>query len=1019
MFHLTHYNIMENKYTRLKWLALIIIAGILLFLAQSAFAVNKPLISTSFPQQQITGKVTDQVGLPLIGVTVMVKGSNTGTITNLEGIFQLPIPQNSTLVFSFIGYKTLEVPFTGEKEINVTLAEDITSLGEVEINAGYYNTTRRESTGNISRITAEEIELQPVLNPLAAIQGRMPGVQITQTSGTPGSGFDIKIRGRNSLRALGNEPLYIIDGVPYASNTLGYNQVSGNILPGSGTSPLNVISTNDIASIEVLKDADATAIYGSRGANGVVLITTKKGKTGKTNFNINANSGIGQITQKFDLLSTQEYLNIRKEAFENDGIVDYPGNAYDINGTWDQNRYTDWQEKLLGNNANITSIDLRIDGGNAYTNFRVSGNYRLQTTVFPGDFKYEKAGANANFGNQSEDGRFSINVTGNYSVENNDQPGSDLLREAIKLPPNAPELYTEDGELNWENSTWQNPLRIQNASFKSVTNNFLANAVIDYKLLPDFNFKVNLGYTNIQHTESRTSSYTIYDPAYQLDSEFSGIYLNNSTRRSWIVEPQLNLQKEFDKNKLNFLVGATFQNQKDVRLYQEGRGFSNEQLIYDLSAANSVFTLNNDKITYKYQAFFGRLNYKYDNRYIINLTGRRDGSSRFGTANRFAWFGAIGTAWIFSEEPFFTGNDLLSFGKIRGSYGITGNDQIGDYQYLDTYSTTGNIYNGTAGLSPSRLFNPDFGWETNKKFEVGLEIGFLDNNLFFSGSYFRNLSSNQLVGIPLPGTTGFPSIQANLNASVENTGVELFLETKNINNENFSWNSSFNLSILNNKLLRFPDLEGSTYENQFVLGQSLNIQKLYQYEGLDLQTGLFTFTDFDGDGRISSPNDRQSIQDLSPSFFGGLTNSLSYSNFKLDFLFQFVKQENYNEISLLGLPGDRNNHSREVLDRWQSPGDQSTYQYLTAGYNSDALNKYVQYFGSDAIITDASYIRLKNISLSYSVPKKWLKLVNARLYMQGQNLLTFTNYRGADPEFTTTGYLPPLKIYTAGVDITF
>lgn len=347
-----------------------------------------------------------------------------------------------------MGYADQEFPVESNTFINIVLKADSLDMQEVEVNAGYYSVKESERTGSISRITSKAIETQPVTNVLAALQGRMAGVSITQTTGVPGGGFDIQIRGRNSLRPDGNQPLYIVDGLPFSSESLGNTQLSGPILPGAGINPLNNINPSDIENIEVLKDADATAIYGSRGANGVVLITTKKGKRGKTQFSFNTYTGAGVITRKLKLLNTSQYLEMREEAFANDGLTELPDWAYDVNGTWDRNRQTDWQKELIGGTAITRNVEAGISGGSENTQFLIRGTHFSETTVFPGDFSYGKTALHFNINHKSEDGKFAVNLSGNYVADKNNLLNTDLTRLATSLAPNAPALYSQDGSLN-------------------------------------------------------------------------------------------------------------------------------------------------------------------------------------------------------------------------------------------------------------------------------------------------------------------------------------------------------------------------------------------------------------------------------------------------------------------------------------------------------------------------------------------------------------------------------------------
>lgn len=958
-------------------------------------------------QIKINGTVTDGTN-PLPGVTVSVKGQQKMVVSDFDGKFTITVSPNDILIFTYMGFKTATIPVAGRSIINIKMEEDATALQEVKINAGYYSVKNSQSTGSIGRITAKNIEKQPVTNVLATMQGRIAGVSIVQDSGSPGGAFSIKIRGTNSLRADGNQPLYIIDGVPYSSETIGSIATSGTA--PTLTSPLNSINPQDIESIEVLKDADATAIYGSRGANGVVLITTRKGKAGETRFSINSSSSFGTVAETPKLMNTDQYLRMRQQAFANDGVNTYPSYAYDVNGTWSPNRTTDWQEKLIGGTAEIYNLQASVSGGSARTQYLLSGNYRTETTVFPGDFVYTKGSAHFSMNHISEDERFKMTFSGNYTSQNNSQPAIDLTAVSRTLAPNAPELYDENGNLNWENGTWNNPLAGLESEFESRINDLVANAVLSYRFLPNLEFKTSFGFTDLHNNESRTQPSTMYNPSYGLGSEFSALSSNFTNRNSWIVEPQLNYNTTIGKGKFAVLLGSTLQNQRTERLFQNGFGFASNRLIHDLASA-SIKTVDLSDVTiYKYQALFARLNYNWDTRYILNITGRRDGSSRFGPGKQFAIFGAVGAAWLFSNEAFLKDNTVLSFGKLRSSYGITGNDQIGDYQFLDTYASSGNNYQGTIGLQPVRLFNPEFGWESNKKFEVALETGFLEDRIFLTSAYYVNRSSNQLVGIPLPGTTGYSSLYANLDATVENSGLEFTLRTINFSREHFEWTTNFNISINRNKLISFPGLESSTYANTYVVGQPINIMKLYHYITMNPTTGIYQFEDVNGDGTISSIADRHTLANLSPRYFGGLENQFQYKGVQLNFLFQFVKQEAFG--ALPGVPGTGVNQLASV-------SDSAAQQPYTAGSNGAIINAYYRYGLSDGAVQDASYIRLKNISLTYDLPFKVGDRLRCQLYWQGQNLLTFTNYTNGDPEFKFGGYLPPLKVNAVGVKLTF
>lgn len=964
----------------------------------------------------VTGTVRDGAGA-LPGVTVRVKGKNNTALTDADGKYSIAAEAGDVLVFSYLGFRTHEATVAENSVVDVVLMEDAESLQEVTVNAGYYKVKDKERTGSIAKITSKDIETQPVTNMLATMQGRMAGVSITQQTGVGGGGFAIQIRGINSLRSEGNAPLYIIDGVPYASDPIGAGS-SASIMPAL-TSPLNNINPGDIESIEVLKDADATAIYGSRGANGVVLVTTKKGKKGKTRYSAKLLQGAGRVGHFMKMLNTEQYLAMRKEGFANDGITEYPENAYDVNGKWDPNRHTDWQRELLGGTSKITNISASVSGGSENTQFLVSTNYGQETTVFPGDFGYKKSNLHFNVNHQSEDQKLKLSLTGGYTVQDNYQPSTDLSIEAWILAPNAPALYDEEGKLNWEDNTFENPLRHLNGLSISETRDLVANGMLSYALLPNLEARANLGYTDLNHYESSTFPSTIYNPAYGIGSDQSNNFYTNTSRQSWIAEPQLNWKPSAGKLQADILLGTTFQRLQNRLQGMMASGFTSNSMLYNPVSASSLRVMSFDDSEYSYQSVFGRTNLNWDGRFIVNLTGRRDGSSRFGPGKRHGYFGAVGAAWIFSNEASLKNDAVLSFGKLRASYGTTGSDQIGNYQFLNTYTPSTALYQGLVGLQPTRLYNADFGWETNRKLEFAVETGLLKDRIFLSTAWYRNVSSNQLVGIPMPGTAGFQTLQANLNATVENKGVEVTLRTVNIENEHFSWTTNFNLSTATNKLLSFPDLAGSTYGNRYVIGQPLNIVKVYHYTGVDPETGLYTFEDLNGDGQLTPDGDQQLTKDLNPTYFGGLQNQLRYKGWQLDFHFQFVKQRGYNTPAMLAVPGTAANQEVSVMNRWQEAGDVAGQQLFTSGANGAAENALYQYIASDGVITDTSFIRLKNVSLSFAFPKSWLGTVDCRATLEGQNLLTFTRFKGMDPEQVGVGQLPPLRVLTAGLQFNF
>ncbi|MDB5199218.1 MAG: hypothetical protein JWO92_1181 [Chitinophagaceae bacterium] len=982
------------------------------------------------PLIDVHGKVVNEKGEAVAGVTVTVKGTKNATSTDVNGFFEIKnIEENATLVFTSINMEAFEVKVSGKTDIAISLKTKVTALEDVVINKGYYSTSQKLNTGNVGVVKSEDIQKQPVNNPLAALEGRIPGLTITQSSGVNGSGFKVELRGQSSL-IQGSDPLFIIDGVPYSPGNSPLNQLSSAAGYGTsssdGISPFSLINPSNIESIEILKDADATAIYGSRGANGVILITTKKGKPGKTIVYANVYSGMSRVTRTMDMLNTQQYVQMRREAFINDGITPDASNAPDL-FLWDTTRYTNFKKLLIGNSAHTADAQLSMSGGNVNTQFLISGGFNRQTTVFPTDLGDISASAHFNFNHTSTDKKLIVNLNTNYSSNVNDLPATDLTGY-INTAPNF-KIYNSLEKLNWQEGgvTYYslgmlnaNPLSFKEQSYKGKFENLSSNLLLIYKLLPDLSLKVNMGYNVVTGNEVSLYPSTSFDPNIGIPpySNFA-----TQTQKSWIIEPQAEYVKRIGKNKLDILIGNTWQDNTGNGIVISAYNYSSDLLLSSIAAAGGTQSANSFN-QYRYDGLYGRVSYNIDEKFIFNLSGRRDGSSRFGPDNRFSKFGAIGAAWIFSESHFLKNKlAFLSFGKLRGSYGLTGNDQIGNYKYLDTWAPGSTTYQGGSVLNPTSLYNPSYSWEKNRKAEIAMDLGFFNDRLLVSAAYFNSRSNNQLVNYTLPTQTGFSSVLENLNALIQNKGLEFQVNSKNIVSNEFTWSSSLNLTLPENKLLAFPGLATSSYANTFVVGQSLSTRKLYHYLGVDPASGIYQFQDVDQNGILNN-TDRTSLKNTDPKFYGGLQNSFRYKRLEFSFFLEFKKQNGYNYLNTLGgnVPGYFYvNQPVVVLSRWQQAADKTNIEKFTSTPGSvyTAASNYL--IGSDAIISDASFIRLKNLSLSYNLPLTWLSklhISNSRVYLQSENLFTITKYVGADPENQNIYILPPLKAITVGIQFT-
>jgi TonB-dependent starch-binding outer membrane protein SusC len=981
------------------------------------------------PGNEITGIIVDENGEPLAGATIKLKNGKILGLSDEKGDFKLKnVAANAVIEISFTGYGITEVQVNGQSALKISLKRANNKLDDVQVIA-YGTTTQRLNTGDVTTVTSKEIEEQPVSNPLAALEGRVPGLVVTQTTGAPGGGFTVQIRGQNSI-VNGNDPFYVIDGVPYPSET--QSLLNPTLQNGS---PLNYLNPADIESIEVLKDADATSIYGSQAANGAILITTKKGKPGRMAIDINANSGFGEVTRNPHLLNNQQYLNMRHEAFANDGATPSPNYDFDLT-YWDTTRYTNWEKVLLDNTAHYDDAQASVSGGTVNTQYLIGGGYHRETTVFPvilpGQGGDQKGSAHFSLTTASDNKRFKLSLNVKYTSDVNTVQSNDFTGAAYTLSPDAPPLYNSNGTLNWaplspgQTGTWTNPLSNLYQTFKATTANLASNATVSYALLPGLEIKTSLGYTSQVTNELLTEPSTSIDPGIPNAVQYATGQFGTNNFHSWIAEPQLNYRLNLGKaGILSALAGSTFRDENSNHQQIIAYGFVSDALLGDLGSA-SRFSLHTTAADYKYNALFGRLNYNWQDKYLLNLTGRRDGSSRFGPGKQFADFGAVGAAWIFSGEDFFKQHvSFLSFGKLRASYGSSGNDQIGDYKFLNLYNTNSYPYQGIQTLQPASLFNPDLAWEVDKKLEGGLELGFLKDRISTTIGVYRSRSGNQLMSTPLSDVTGFGAIPANLPAMVQNAGVELVLNTTNIRHKNFRWTSSINLTIQRNKLLAYPNLINSTYANTLVIGQPISIQKVYHLLGVNDTTGVYQFATAKG-GPTYNPTenvDNSALVNTTPKFYGGFQNRIEYKRISLDFHFQFVKQTGSNFIKYdedYSIPGMLQNQPTYVLNRWQKPGDVKPYEQFSQNYSGAAFNAWQYISNSDFAYSDASFIRLRNVALSYTLSPNWVRrahLQDVRIYIHGENLLTITKYRGNDPESQNYFGLPPVRVLTAGIQV--
>jgi TonB-linked SusC/RagA family outer membrane protein len=795
-----------------------------------------------------------------------------------------------------------------------------------------------------------------------------------------------------------------------------------------GGSPLNFINPQDIESIDVLKDADATAIYGSRASNGVVLITTKKGKAGKPTVNFNVAQGFGQVSKFMELLNTRQYLDMRYEAFKNDN-VDWRSPSFfyaaDLKN-YDTTRYTDWQKELLGGKAGYTDAQVSMSGGTNVAQYMIGGAYHREGTVFNQDATDKRGSLYFNLSANSLDQKLKVVLSGGFTSGKNNMPAYDLMDYALNLPPIGPSIYNADGSLNWAGGNWQNPIARFRQKFERKVTNFYSNLSVGYEIVDNLEFKTNFGYTQMLVNQTSNQPIASYNPTSGVVSGSADF--SSFTANTWVVEPQLNYSIDVWRGRLSAMVGSTIQQARQSGMFVNATGYVSDALLGSLAAAGTITPMSSQARSSKFNSVFGRLNYTIDDKYLLNLTMRRDGSDRFGPNNRFGNFGAAGIGWIWSRENLIAEKlPWISFGKLRASFGTTGNDGIEDFQFIRTYSVTSNtlLFQNVRGLMPNNLFNPDYKWEENRKLEFGMELGFLNDKLTASASYYRNRSGNQLVGYRVPAFTGFSSVTANWPALVENSGWEFTLNTQNIKLGPVKWSSYFNIAWNRNKLAEFPGIENTTYKSTLIVGQPIDLLMVYKFAGINPNNGLYQFQTKDGKlvdniypNSLNFTADKFTYLRLTPEYYGGFQNNFSYKGFDLDFFIQFVKQTG-KEYRAQQSPGigtpTQGNQSIDVLNRWQDKNSNSKYAKFNGNYS--ASNNNLAFGQSDAIYTDASFIRLKNVQLSYDLTrlvKKRTGVTLLKVYLQAQNLFTITNYLGMDPENQNGTSLPPLRVLTAG-----
>ncbi|MBE0639330.1 MAG: TonB-dependent receptor [Bacteroidales bacterium] len=963
----------------------------------------------SFQQSErrtITGTVTSaEDGATIPGVSIVVKGTNIGTTTDIDGKYQLLVPVESThLVFSFVGMVTQEVAINNRAEINIVMELASLDLGELVV-VGYGTESRRLVSGSLGVVSDTEIRDVPMRTIDGVLQGRSPGVFISQNSGTPGGANSVRIRGNSSITA-GNEPLYVIDGIPMTTGNYGQIGFSGQEI-----NALSDINPNDIESITVLKDASAAAIYGARATNGVILITTKRGSQQRTNINFNGSWGFQKVDKVLKMLNADQWLDYME-------LEPDPENPVDVN-------YLDEVFRVTP----MSSYELSADGGDERTRFFISGNYFDQTGILLGtDFK--RINGRMNLDHQLNTNiKVGASLGTSYSLNNRvegDRSLHGVLPNSISRPPVYP-IYNPDGTYN-QDGFFSNPIAIGNEAINEAYSfRTLGNIYGDLRFKEHFTFSTKWGFDYLSLREHS------YDPV---------TTRQGATTNGLGIEAQTNVLNIVSNNLLRYnntfnslhnveaLAGYSFEMFQRRSQYAEGIDFPGDQFQYLLDAG-TIRRADASATDRGINSFFGQLKYNFDYKYIVSFSGRYDGSSKFGTNNRYGFFPAASLAWRLGEEDFFKALNLpVNEFRLRASYGLTGNDGIPDFAYMDLYRGRSN-YLSSAGIAPAALPNPDLKWETTRQINIGADIELFKDRVALTLDYYHNKTSDLLFNRPISMTSGFYSVTTNIG-ELENRGIEFSLNTVNVTNNDIEWSTKFNISRNRNKVLSLYKnqnlLDLDRYSpNAVIVGEPMSVFYGFRSLGVDPTTGDLVFDDIDGNGVINS-DDRVVIGDPNPNFIGGFTSNLAYKSFDLSFFIQFSYGNdvfNATRIFTEAMTYADENQSIEILKRWKQPGDITDIPRAD-GDNSNENNRI-----STRFVEDGSFARFKNITLSYVFDRSLTERIgvrNARIFVGATNLFTWTNYSGMDPEVNYRGdsnllratdffTYPQAKTYTIGINL--
>ncbi len=1004
---------------------------LLLFFALCGF-----MLSLSGQQKTITGTVTgSEDNLPVVGVTVLVKGTTIGVVSDVNGKYQINAPAGSTLEFRYVGLKTKEIVIGTDNVYNVTMDVDSTILDEIVV-VGYGTQIKSKVSSSITKVDGESLQNMPVASVELALQGKSAGVFIESLNGKATGSTRMRIRGSSSVTAS-NEPLYVVDGVPLSTETLNQS--------GAAINPLSTFNFNDVESVEILKDAASAAIFGSRGANGVVLITTKKGISGDTKLNFTLQRGMSQASHRREFMNAEQYVQYFEEAAYNSDLYegyDPINNPGDYSGSWLQfartrfNRhdgwatYTDpelavdidWQDQAF-QTGNLMTADLSAQGGNDKLKFFASGSYSSQEGILVSN-GIQKMSGRLNLDNKVNnfiDMGLALSLTKTVIDQVSADNAFSTPMQLVAMAPITP-VRDLDGVLyNTPVTTYYNGLIDVEEATRDISNfRTLVNSYLSIQLAKPLKWRSELGFD--LYSTKENARYGLRTDSGQGIGGYG--FANYGENQNLSAKSYLDFIKQMGNIGVSAVLGTEYQYTVIDNAWAEGQEFPLDDL-KTLASAGLISGASSSKTEYSFLSYFSRVNFDYNAKYLVTLAGRVDGSSRFGMNSRYGFFPALSMGWVLSKEGFLASNPTISFLKLRASYGLTGNAGIGNFRHLGLFGV--DSYYGSSGLIPSQIANDNLGWETTRQMDLGLDFGFFKNKISGEIDVYIKNTNDLLLDVPVPATTGY-TVQTQNVGAVTNKGVEFVLNTTNLSGE-FEWTTSLNFSYNKNKV---TDLGGqsvidegsSRFMNVVMVGQPLGIFYGAEYAGVDPDNGdaIWYVNTKDEDGNVTdhttTTNDFAEanfvvLGNPNPPLLGAITNTFGYKGVGLTFTFQGVAG---NKLHMSGDPYMAanaawfDNQTTDQLASWKEPGDITMVPQARLGYSNGDQGRSSRY------ISDGEYLKLRSAMLSYDLPSQFVRklgLTGLRVYLQGQNLLTFTNFIGWDPEVSSDFVVSNI---TSGID---